>query len=80
MSASTYPAYPIDRSSCMTNNGPVDGHFKIPGGTLQYNAERNYFILLLHHFVQLVSHVSRSTNSNTCHAVTHQKFRKMVKK
>ena len=32
----------------MTNNGPVDGHFKIPGGTLQYNAKRKYFILLIH--------------------------------
>ena len=25
----------------MTNNGPADGHFKIPGGTLQYNAKRD---------------------------------------
>ena len=48
MSTSTFPTYPIDHSSCMTNNGPVDGYFKIPGGTLQYNAKRTYFILLIH--------------------------------
>ena len=47
MSTSTYPAYPIDCSSCMTNNGPVDGHFIIPSGTLQYNAKIKYFILLI---------------------------------
>ena len=34
-------AYPIGRSSCMTNNEPVDRRFQIHGGTLKYKAERD---------------------------------------
>jgi hypothetical protein len=34
-------AYPINRSSCMTKEGPADHRFQIPGGTLKYNAERD---------------------------------------
>jgi len=37
----TISAYPIDRSSCMTNDGPLDRRFQIPGGTLKYNAKRD---------------------------------------
>ena len=37
----TGPTYPIDRFSCMTNDGPTDPRFQIPGGTLLYNAERD---------------------------------------
>jgi hypothetical protein len=33
--------YPPDCSSYMTNDRPVDRHFQIPGGTLQYNAQRD---------------------------------------
>ena len=35
------PKYPPDCSSYMTNDGPMDHHFQIPGGTLQYNAKRD---------------------------------------
>jgi hypothetical protein len=38
MSAFTYP---MDRFLCMTKDGPTDGRFRIPGGTLLYNAERD---------------------------------------
>jgi hypothetical protein len=38
MSAFTYP---IDRSSCMTSDGPIDHRFRISGGTLKYKAERD---------------------------------------
>lgn len=38
MSTTTYP---IDRTLCMTKEGPTDGRFHIPGGTLQYNAQRD---------------------------------------
>ena len=34
-------AYPIDCSSCMTEDGPEDDRFQIPGGTLLYNAGRD---------------------------------------
>jgi hypothetical protein len=34
-------AYPTDRTSCMTKEGPKDHRFQIPGGTLQYNTERD---------------------------------------
>lgn len=37
-SMSTYPA---DRALCMSKNGPTDCRFRIPGGTLQYNQERD---------------------------------------
>jgi hypothetical protein len=33
--------YPNDRSTCMLKDGPVDPRFQIPGGTLQYNPERD---------------------------------------
>ena len=35
------PTYPIDRMSCMTNDGPTDRRFQIRGGKLLYNAERD---------------------------------------
>ena len=34
-------SYPIDRSSCMSKDGPADPRFRIPGGVLQYNSKRD---------------------------------------
>ena len=38
---SILPAYPRDHSLCMRKEGPVDRHFHIPSGRLQYNPERD---------------------------------------
>jgi hypothetical protein len=35
------PTYPRDRSLCMRKEGPIDHRFQIPGGTLQYDPERD---------------------------------------
>lgn len=35
------PTYPRDRSTCMSNDGPEDLRFRISGGSLQYNPERD---------------------------------------
>jgi hypothetical protein len=41
MSTPPFRVYPNDRSICMTKDGPIDHRFRIPGGTLRYNAERD---------------------------------------
>jgi len=38
---STIPIYPIDRSACMLEDGPIDHRFQITGGTLLYKPERD---------------------------------------
>ena len=35
------PAYPRDRSTCMSKDGPTDHCFHIPGGTLLYKPQRD---------------------------------------
>lgn len=35
------PAYPRDRLTCMSKEGPMDQRFQIPGGTLQYKPQRD---------------------------------------
>jgi hypothetical protein len=35
------PTYPRDRSTCMRKDGPIDSRFRVPGGTLRYNPERD---------------------------------------
>ena len=37
----TPPSYPTDRSTCMSQEGPSDLRFRIPGGILLYNAQRD---------------------------------------
>ena len=34
-------SYPSDRLSSMTNDGPTDQRFRVPGGILQYHPERD---------------------------------------
>jgi hypothetical protein len=41
MSAQSNPIYPIDRTACMTVDGPTDRRFQITDGTLLYNPERD---------------------------------------
>ena len=35
------PIYPIDRTSCMMSDGPIDPRFQVKGGTLLYNPKRD---------------------------------------
>ena len=62
-------SYPTDRSTCMSQKGPSDLQFCIPGGILQYHSQRNacfpyiYSIsthALVHspdHFKSILTHV-----------------------
>jgi hypothetical protein len=41
MSAMSVPIYPIDQTSCMMSDGPIDPRFQVKGGTLLYNPKRD---------------------------------------
>lgn len=38
---SLMPTYPRDRATCMSEEGPRDPQFRVPGGTLLYKPERD---------------------------------------
>ena len=36
---SLMPTYPMDHATCMSKEGPLDPHFRVPDGTLLYKSE-----------------------------------------